>query len=76
MIVKFGRHLAKYRFESRRSLPQVQGDGSDLTLDALYPGHKRAVRPELVEGLPFFFQGKRRRTVLRQAQHERPMFPI
>src|SRR3546814_8251262 len=30
-----------------------------------------SVRPELVEGLPLSSTGERRRTVLRQAQHER-----
>src|SRR3546814_14608476 len=48
-----------------------QSDQQFAEKDEAVLGHPNSVRPELVEG-PFFSLTSKDRTVLRQAQHERP----
>src|SRR3546814_11124755 len=54
------------RFRSRGQSDQHFAEKDEAVL-----GHPNSVRPELVEG-PFFSLTSKDRTVLRQAQHERP----
>src|SRR3546814_6642595 len=55
------------QFVARRG----QSDQQFAEKDEAVLGHPNSVRPELVEG-PFFSLTSKDRTVLRQAQHERP----